>query len=333
MAYIDTTLNDFIIFIFIAIIACSLAYIIYNYATKEKIEKFGVPLWVWLSVITFFATSAWIIYSYLGVKRVEDLEEINYVIVALVAFVGSPFFIWRAMLTNKQTENAQRQTENAQRQTQIQQESEHTKNYFEAMKQLDFEDGKDDEKITLRAGAIYGLGNIAENSKDHHLQIIKLLESYIRKNTLGKKGTIGIDTIVAFEVIGRRNEKWIKEIEYEERYQLNFSNLSLLGIRFPPNMNFANASFLNTNLQHAYLQDANLQDTKLIVANLCGANLSNAKNLPRDLTFVFGDGATRLPAGLANPRHWPKKGLNNKRSEEEWRRWQNGIGSYEPPTE
>ena len=275
MDYIDIT--------FSTIIAISLAYIIYDYAikkiisyypTKEKIEGFGVPLWVWASVsaiILFIILVGWVIYFYLKVSLTEGLKEINYIIIALIAFIGSPFFIWRTMLTNKQTENAQRQT-------QIQQESEYTKNYFEAIQQLDFKADDYDEKITSRAGAIYELGKIAKNSKDHHLQIIKLLESYIRKNAKKEepKKEDKIDIIAILVVVGNRNEKWIEEIEDKENYELNFNDLDLSRIQLPPNMNFANTSFLDAKLQRTGLQGATLQGASLQGANLQGANLQGA---------------------------------------------------------
>ena len=161
------------------------------------------------------------------------------------------------------------------KQIEFQQKSEHTKNYFEIIKQLDFEDSKYDEKITARAGAIYELGKIAEKSKDHHLQIIKLLVNYVRENTLEydtqnkvEVQKVKMDIIATLEVIGNRNEEWITEIENEESYTLNFSNLDFTRIQLPPNMNFVNISFLGVSLQNASLRDASLQRSNLQDANL-----------------------------------------------------------------
>ena len=108
MAYIDI--------IFSAIIAISLAYAIYDYATKAKSD---VPLWVWgwISAITIFLVLVGLtIHFYLEISLSKGLSEINYIIIVLAAFVSSPFFIWRTILTSKQTENVQRQTDNAQKQ-------------------------------------------------------------------------------------------------------------------------------------------------------------------------------------------------------------------------
>ncbi len=300
-------------------------------ADKREIARLSLPSWVWWSIASFFIISALIIYLYIETAKLNTLNNINYIVLVLAAFVGSPFFIWRTILTSKQTE--------------IQQESEHTKNYFEAIQQLDFEASKYDEKITSRAGTIYGLGNIAKNSQDHHLQIVKLLVSYIQKNTKKEKPLKPdkTDIIAALEVIGNRNEKWIEEIEDKENYQLDFSDLDFSEIQLPPNMNFAKIVFNEANLKNANFQSANLRGADLLNtdlefvkfdwANLCGAILFSARNLTQEqIDSTFGDGATYLPAGLHKPPHWLTIILSEKRSKEEWEKWKENSIFYNPPT-
>ena len=167
-------------------------------ADKKEIAKLRVPPWVWGLVALFFAISALII---LGVSQLKILDEINYIFVILAAFVGSPFFIWRTILTSIQTE--------------IQQEAEYTKNYFEGIKLLDFENAKYDEKITARAGAIYELGKIAKNSKDHNSQITTLLVSYLAKNHDEKspQRESNVDIKAVIEVIGNINKETTGEVK------------------------------------------------------------------------------------------------------------------------
>ena len=170
----------------------------------DKTAKLRLPFWVWGSVvviIVLLALAGLIIYFHPKVNLPDGLDKTNYIIIALVAFIGSPFFIWRTILTSIQTE--------------IQQESEHTKNYFEAMKHLDFEDGKNDEKITARAGAIYELGKIAKNSKDHNSQITTLLVSYLAKNHDEKspQRESNVDIKAVIEVIGNINKETTGEVK------------------------------------------------------------------------------------------------------------------------
>ena len=108
------------------------------------------------------------------IEITELMKGLNSIALAFVALVAAPFAIWRMSLTSKQTD--------------INQQTHYTDNYFKALDQLTIGENNYGENIAARVGAIYGLGNIIQQSEKHHFQITSMLASFIRNNlSLSKK--------------------------------------------------------------------------------------------------------------------------------------------------
>ncbi|MBX2853880.1 MAG: pentapeptide repeat-containing protein [Rhodobacteraceae bacterium] len=83
------------------------------------------------------------------------------------------------------------------------------------------------------------------------------------------------------------------------------------------------ANLTDASLHEASAADAAFRDADLSGASLAGADLSRARDLTQtQINAAFGDGATRLPAGLTRPGHWASGVLTAAdRHAEAWRAW------------
>jgi uncharacterized protein YjbI with pentapeptide repeats len=227
----------------------------------------------------------------------------------IVAMIGAPFVVWRAVVAQKQVDVAE--------QGQITDRISKAVEGLGAEKTVkDAGEETTEPNLEVRIGAIYALERIAQDSLRDHIQIMEILCAYIRENaplretpknpfevwevedyegtekaempkgaemrdwarSLQKPRT---DIQVALEVIGRRKPRQIK-IERSARigeseigYRLDLRSTCLQGADLNE-LNFADGLFSKAQLQGANLSFAHFDDVILNGAKLQGAVLGAA---------------------------------------------------------
>ena len=276
-----------------------------------------MPPRIWLSSGVLSVVGVCVI-DYLYAKN--DIDVINYIILAILAVIASPFAIWRMTITHEQKETDRKKQE-------IERKRHYTDSYIQAVEQLA------NEKMVIRIGGIYGLEAIMKQDEDHYLNIVELLCDFIRKTSSinedpKKKGSpkeTKEDIQIALNVLGRRQEKMIKKFEEKFRMNLNRAHLpkaNLEGLNFRtailldahldahfeeenragthlPIASLEGLNFRKANLLYAHLEEANLQHAHLEEANLGGANLKKAY-----LCEVHLEGAFLRNADLEGAHPW-----------------------------
>lgn len=237
-------------------------------------------------------------------------EEVNKYIVAVAAFVGAPFLIWRTCI--------------ADRQRHISQEELYTTLLTKAVEQLGTtreektEDGKVKtvSSIEVRLGAIYALEKLAGDYLPLHWQIMEILCAYVRENAGKPRPCPGeimelygqslvdaqqedaleahqsilkapTDVQAALTVIGRRSDRQ-REFELQnlkrtallgyDRLDLRNCHLAvvnLCGLHFE-RADFSGACLETANMFRAFLSGAYFSRAHLEAVDLSGADLVKA---------------------------------------------------------
>lgn len=172
--------------------------------------------------------------------------------------------------------------------------------YLKATEQLGSQEGK------IRTGAIYGLGQIANDSDELYWSVIEVLTAYIVENArLQKVGRpadqMPADIQAVFNVLGWRKRTWGKgETRRLELHGTDLRGLILKDKEDIPDggAHLEGAQLWNANLEgettnlrkihleHAILTGANLKGAYLSEAYLEGADLNKADIEGTDLSFA-----------------------------------------------
>lgn len=214
--------------------------------------------------------------------------------VVIVAVLGTPFVLWRAIVAQRQVDIAEQGHITDRITTAVQGLG------AEKTQKIVLEDGSSREttlpNLEVRIGSIYALERIARDSPRDHINIMEILCAYIRHNApvvlaskqedesnvvepRHYKPRDDIQTIV--EVLGRRTEQQRKfEGEYvsgsnNESYKLNLVGCDLRGVDFSKR-NFAGAIFSGSDLSGAFLTHSNFNEARFAGCKLNHANLTHA---------------------------------------------------------
>ena len=229
--------------------------------------------------------------SWIGEKESVGMAIRNLLLV-LAAIAALPLAIWRSKVAERQADTAQRSLLN--------------ERYQKGAEMLG------SEILSVRLGGIYALQHLAsEHSEQYHVQIMRLLCTFVRNPTKDSeenakkikqsesetrsppsdtqvKPTMPRSDIQAImEAIGSRSEAQI-EIEEQEDYRLD--------------LRLSNLQYL-----HLHLGEANLSRVLLVGADLTGAclsrvKLSHALMFNADLTYADLGGANLSEANLSDAK-------------------------------
>lgn len=252
-------------------------------------------------------------------------------LLALAAFIGLFFGIWRAWTAHTQANASVRQAETA-AQVHV------TGRFTAAVEQLG------NKQLPVRMGGIYALWRLAEDSPEHHTtNVIDILCAFARNPPHGPATPLQWKTETKSEAIEKQNEveapKLIPRLRSDvqailtlvgdnkakyrhhlsNNYRLNFqsADLSLGNLReasliatdlggsilFAAQLSDADlsgANLIRANLEGANLRRANLGHADLKGANLYGANLDGAKLNGADITATRFIGAKNLTQDQIN---------------------------------
>lgn len=171
--------------------------------------------------------------------------------------------------------------------------------YSKAAEQL----GNTDRKF--RIGAIYGLGQVANDSDEFYSPVVDLLTSYVVENGRWQNNSRPADEMPAdiqavFNVLGWRKQAWGKG--EARRLELHGTDLRGLMLKSKEGVADGGAHFEGAqlwkahfeggtnlrgiHLEEAVLKGANLRDVYLFGAFLQGADLSDADLEGADLSFT-----------------------------------------------
>ncbi len=160
--------------------------------------------------------------------------------------------------------------------------------------------------LEVRAGAIYALERIAQDSERDHIQIMEILCTYVRQNApafdteptknLVERPRPRIDIQTSISVIGRRSSERIL-MEAQQEYHLDLRNCDLSGVDFKAR-DYSAAMFHDCRMEAAIFRDAKLHGTEFYrtLLNFCdfstasmkGARLDNVIfNTPKNTLFHF----------------------------------------------
>ncbi|MBL1405366.1 MAG: pentapeptide repeat-containing protein [Rhizobiales bacterium] len=216
-------------------------------------------------------------------KDARHDEVIRNTLLTVAALIGAPFLIWRAFLADRQTKTAQEQTAIAQEKVSIDEQTHYTTLYIKsiemlgAMRVVKDDKGEDvsEPAMELRLGAIYALERIARDSWKDHWPIMEVLTAYIRENSPYKDGDepkkISNDIQAIMDVIGRRNEKWIKK-EKTLKKKLNFWKCNLRQLSLDEDTNFTGATFSSSYLVGSYFEGVDFTNCYFQISKLKDAS-------------------------------------------------------------
>ncbi|MFH1805397.1 MAG: pentapeptide repeat-containing protein [Pseudomonadota bacterium] len=232
----------------------------------------------------------------------------------LAATVGLPFLVWRSIVAQKQVNVAEQGhiTDRINEAVQglgaekVVKQIKKTPRYKKENDDWLFEKGKpvpalrpDGEPIIdvenfeesvpnleVRIGSIYALERIALDSPRDHIQIMEILCAYLRENAPAKslnpsqpkiteRPKVRTDIQAVISIIGRRTKKQI-EIEWKNRYRLDFRNTDLSGGDFRYG-DFSGAKFHSCRLEAAMFDRALLHGSQLFGSLLNYASFMNAE--------------------------------------------------------
>jgi len=211
----------------------------------------------------------------------------------IVAMIGAPFVVWRAVVAQKQVNVAE--------QGMITDRLNKAVEGLGAEKTIKDAAGEATKpNLEVRIGAIYALERIAQDSLRDHLQIMEILCSYVRTNApcteplpeaIPEKRTIpplDIQTIIT--ILGRRQTLG-KDKEFARKFRLNLRNCDLSGV------NFENGDFSAAMFQSSKLEGAIFNSAKLVGCQMFAANLRYTMFWDADLT------GARLDKVVASPNN------------------------------
>lgn len=313
---------------------------------QKKGWHIAKPIWDWLRIppryfvisiivlvlsillpLMFFGFGALFVFAYdmFEGKLTDRLEAAKVFFPVLVAIIGGPVLIWRAITAHWSAQAARQQAS-------TDREGYYTGLFTKAVEQLGStrdETSVDGKTITrpnleVRLGAIYGLERIAQDSERDHWPIMEVLSAYVRnvQNTgtfvdepTGKdvfdveydwdqKIISRVDIQSAITIIGQRANSR-REHERKRKLRLNFAGANLQKIIFDEG-NFDDAifqncqldfsSFKNTSIKNSTFEDASLNYTKfhhaamqavvLSFVSARGTDFSNADLESADMTFA-----------------------------------------------
>ena len=251
----------------------------------------------------------------------------------IVAMIGAPFVVWRAVVAQKQVDVAE--------QGQITDRISKAVEGLGAEKTVkDAGEETTEPNLEVRIGAIYALERIAQDSLRDHIQIMEILCAYIRENAplretpknpfeVWKKKTAEerdtdkadmpdwsamlawakslqkprTDIQVAIEVIGRRK---LGQIKVERNaavrnskvgYRLDLRETCLQAADISE-LEFSHACFEDSQMHGAILSDANMQGAALSGAWLHGAFLTRAVLQGANLDGARLEGAALMDTQL-----------------------------------
>ncbi|MDE0514074.1 MAG: pentapeptide repeat-containing protein [Gammaproteobacteria bacterium] len=231
----------------------------------------------------------------------SNSAAIRNLLISSAAFFGLPLAAWRSLISERQSETAERRLVN--------------ERYQQGAAMLG------DKMVTVRLAGIYALRRLAEEGDTHHVQIMWTLCDFIRDPTkessdrdasdLESNATNGPDTtnirrdvVAALETLATRQPREI--IEKNAGFKLDLSGANLAGLDF-------SASVLaGLNLSGAKLVKANLSNAKLAGIHLSGSDLSGAILSGSDLFGMILSGAKLSGTNFStneNGRSNPAKGL------------------------
>ncbi|SFD67226.1 pentapeptide repeat-containing protein [Pseudoalteromonas denitrificans] len=216
--------------------------------------------------------------------------EIRNIGLVLIAFIGSPFLIWRTYIASRQVKTN---------------EANHKSEMFtKSIEQLGAMENETPSK-ERRIGAIYSLEKIAINNRDYYSQVMEVLCSYIRLHAITKSAfSKNEDLLVALTVVTRckpNKNIFINEEMHEinlsgaffnnsDLNDLNFDNANLSHCSFDRSY-ISNCSFFNTNLNGAFLDEVSIDDTDFSHANLAFSSIKNTDLEKAQLTWANLTGA------------------------------------------
>lgn len=280
----------------------------------------GITLFLTSSTLIVLAVSAAIRLLLLGPGGATNsaVQPLATSAVVIVAVLGTPFVLWRAVV--------------AQRQVDIAEQGHITDRLTTAVQGLGAEktqkvllaDGSSREvtlpNLEVRIGSIYALERIARDSPRDHINIMEILCAYIRHNApivLGSgkqdddssreqrhyKPRDDIQTIV--EVLGRRTDQQ-RHIESEyisgsnhDAYKLNLVSCDLRGVDLSKK-NFVGAIFSGSDLSGAFLINSNFNGARFAGCTLNLANLTHASFENGMLFKVVATGVKMSGCNLTN---------------------------------
>jgi uncharacterized protein YjbI with pentapeptide repeats len=208
----------------------------------------------------------------------------------------SLFFTWTSMKTTQDNLERTQATsaknlEVAQQTLESSRASQAAERFKESINQL----GND--KVEVRIGAIYGLGQLAKDSVKDHWPIMQVLTAYVRKNAPWdekNKNTpqeqLRSDLQSVMNVLGTRNLTYMSgEGGIDDRLDLHGTDLR--GLHLSGGENLEGASFREAHLENAKLRNIRLKNAILFRAHLEGAKLFGADLTNADLTETHLEGA------------------------------------------
>ena len=197
---------------------------------------------------------------------------------------------WRAVVADQQADAAREQAGAADRQAETAEADLRNKRYQESAAMLG------NERLAVRMAGIYALQRLAEDHpREHHVQAMKLLCSYVRRRT--SDGAIE-DVQAAIEAISTCHGRQLA-LEREAEYRLDLRGTNLTGAilpdldlsaaifgtsHFDPRDDGPSSILKGADLQGAILTNAHLYGVDLTDANLQGANLTGAQLMGANLS-------------------------------------------------
>ncbi len=192
-------------------------------------------------------------------------EAIRNIGLILIAALGAPFVVWRAVVLQKQADVAE--------------QSHITDQLNKAVENLGAVRGDNEPNMEMRIGAIYALSRISEDSERDHIPIMEILTAYVREDARAKtlepsedlekspKPRADIQTVL--DVIGRRNPKRVA-LEHAKKFRLNLSGCNLDGA------NFKGGEWTGALLEQSRFEGANFRDATLVATRFTGSLLNFA---------------------------------------------------------
>lgn len=241
--------------------------------------------------------------SFWGSPAGKTLSEVvrNLGLLAL-AIVALPFAVWRAWVSHREAETRQQLAKIAQQQTAQAEQGQITDRFAKSVELLG------SNNPTVRTGAIFALGRIAQDSVERdHIPVMQILSNFVRYPPYSDRQELAAsdyeerlahylesdkttpppetnviecpDVLAAMEVIGERNGQqraWEEENEYQITFrsaQLKFMNLTGANLK---NVTINAADMRGSRLSLAMGAGANFTGVNLQKAELRGTNLSGA---------------------------------------------------------
>lgn len=176
----------------------------------------------------------------------------------IVAMIGAPFVIWRAVVAQKQVNVAE--------QGQITDRLNKAVEGLGAEKTVKDEYGESTKpNLEVRIGAIYALERIAQDSLRDHIQVMETLCAYVRNNVISDNIGTRVDVQTALLVLDRRSKKALAH-ERDRGYYLDLAECSFHTLTLSDSM------FQNSRLDGTMWTNCSFQST-----SFSGADMTNCQ--------------------------------------------------------